>query len=99
MLKHKHNPMPLLRPVSRLRRALKHRLMPLLPRVSRLRINRPRHLLHRFKTLLQTPRLRLLMYRLFPMSMLAMTPIQARMLRVARMMLPLPMQEPFPIFR
>ena len=79
----------------------KHKLM-LLPPVPRLRINRPRHLLLRFKPLLliqltrsplQTPMLRPSMYRLYPI------PMQVRILMLERTLLPLPMRAPFLICR
>ena len=101
MLRHKHKLM-LLPPVPRLRRARMLRVKPLLLPVLRLRINRPRHLLLRFKPLLliqltrpplQTPLLRPSMYLLYPI------PMQSRMLMLERMLLPQLMQEPFPICR
>ena len=101
MLRHKHKLM-LLPPVPRLRRARMLRLKPLLLPVPRLRINRPRHLLLRFKLLLliqltrsplQTPMLRPSMYRLYPI------PMQVRILMLERTLLPLLRQEPFLICR
>ena len=83
MLRHKHKLM-LLPPVPRLRRARMLKVKPLLLPVLRLRINRPRHLLLRFKPLLliqltrpplQTPLLRPSMYLLYPMLMRAPFPI------------------------